>query len=986
MGEPYEPGKHIYRLQTAPRPETVYDQRDITVQTYQTTIPFDYQRLDEGLERAWLSPVNRLGGFLRSPFSDDRQIGAVLGLQGELSVRVYDFDQRRSLWYSWQDLIVETLAIRYVRDENGLVRFTTHGGGLRINDEKLEDFNVTFLGIPKSAVHRLRFDLTRLRDLCFDRFAQRLYMIRFSDPSGEEYKSIDQALFRSHKYIDPEAKRLQEVREDPGVRIEAFDSDVSLTTDDLAGPIDVRFAIRGLSGALRLKFPKISYKDLQRSPQEQTRVFYRLVDDTVETILDADYYVSQRLTVEELERSAVIPDLFPDVADTAPFREVLQRASALAEFFERLDLSAPEYLWLVHLLAIDELLGADEMLPRVAEQVASLLERDAMTGARLLQTCLERAGLSRLGGVVTEATLPTLQALPPDLRAFVEEQLLSWAVRHEDQGWDVLLDSGEICTRTLRWRTEDLTVEALPMVLAKLLFVIHDRLRTGIGDVPSDLRKYDWCVRIAKALPPNQRPGVAAIRMLAGGQVPGTLEEARRVLRQPVASYAELDDAVLAQFGLPLWPLLRAERSESGLLLTNEGIGPAVAATVRAEGGPNTPSPSALGPFDLASGKTIEVALVTPTARVDVTFEKFGTRIAFPLVVSGTPAEGAKAEAGVVSICTAVAQRRLDNARRYREQIDPIPTVVGGSLAVLLLFEAIQQVNRSGGRSHVLILGEPGVGKTLIAKLIHDSSRRAPSSFKAVNAGGGGGDLNIQRGEWIGYGPAHGIQGIPPSGTKGHLGAAHNGTLFVDEFDAMSDALQVIFLSVLENRDVERVGGESLTFDVRCLFATNIDIGRAVEEGRLRRDLVDRIAERIVVPPLRERRGDVLGLAIHFARENGVTFDDRCRLSLLGYHWPGNIRELQQVVSGAVSRATAENRTVLRAEDLVLRQATAAAPAKDPDVAQEELWRLVDRIARDEGFELGRGLQKRASEIVGVSESQASKMYEALGLSLKRTA
>jgi len=151
----------------------------------------------------------------------------------------------------------------------------------------------------------------------------------------------------------------------------------------------------------------------------------------------------------------------------------------------------------------------------------------------------------------------------------------------------------------------------------------------------------------------------------------------------------------------------------------------------------------------------------------------------------------------------------------------------------------------------VLLLGEPGVGKTHIAKLLHDSSNRDSKPFKDVNAGGGGGDINIQRGEWIGYGKGHGIQGIDKSGRPGHLMKADGGTLFVDEFASLSHDLQIIFLSILEKRSVEKIGGESFTPDVRCVFATNADVEEAVANGSLRRDLLDRIAIRFQIPPQR---------------------------------------------------------------------------------------------------------------------------------------
>ena len=214
MHSRYEPKDHIQRLKVAPRAEGILDQREITIQSYQTTVPFDYAALDAGLEGAWLTPQTPFGVFSRSSLGDPNALSVVLALQDELSVRAYDYEERRPLWYSWHNAIVDTVNIHYFRDEDGFLRLTAMGGGRRITDDRLHEFNSGFLRIPKEAVSKLQFDLAKLRELCFSRFIDRLYMIRFSHPSGEEYRSIDHALFQSRKYIDPETKRLQEVRSD----------------------------------------------------------------------------------------------------------------------------------------------------------------------------------------------------------------------------------------------------------------------------------------------------------------------------------------------------------------------------------------------------------------------------------------------------------------------------------------------------------------------------------------------------------------------------------------------------------------------------------------------------------------------------------------------------------------------------------------------------------------------------------------------------
>src|SRR3989339_1652527 len=138
MSTRYEPKDHIQHLEVAPRAESILDQREITIQSYQTTIPFDYAALNAGLDNAWLTPQIRFGVFARNAVGGRDALHVVLGLQDELSVRAYDYDERRPLWFTWRDIIVDTVSIRYFLDDEGFLRFTTTGGGRRITDERLD--------------------------------------------------------------------------------------------------------------------------------------------------------------------------------------------------------------------------------------------------------------------------------------------------------------------------------------------------------------------------------------------------------------------------------------------------------------------------------------------------------------------------------------------------------------------------------------------------------------------------------------------------------------------------------------------------------------------------------------------------------------------------------------------------------------------------------------------------------------------------------
>lgn len=980
MPSRYEPKKHIQRLEGGPSAEGILDQREITIQSYQTNVAFDYDALDAGLARAWLTPQIRFGVFARSRSDDGDALNVVLGLQGELSVRAYDYDERRPLWFSWQGVIVDTVSIHYSRDEAGLLRFTTTGGGRRITDDRLQDFNSTFLEVPKDAVTKRHFDLAKLRDLCFKRFVDRLYMIRFSDPSGEEYRSIDHALFQSRQYIDPETERMQEVQADAQVKIESFDSDVTILTDDIASPIQVRFFIRGLSGSVRLRFPKVNYKNQLKTPEEQARVFYRLVNATENSILDADYYTQQRRSLDDLKADL---DMFPDLVDLAPFREVLTNAEARKEFISGLDIGAQRGEWLPHLHALDELLISAPIATHVAELIDSISGRDYCMTERLLAKCRADPKLYRVGAITARAIAGQLQTAPAAVRPQVEQTLLSWAIDQEQDNWDVDPDTDEVIVSNLRWRVEDLGVDVLPAVIWKLVGVLHDRLVASTGDSSSLLHKFNWCMVAAKALPPNHSKSQAALRLVAADRVPTSVTDGAKVLKEAVGNLRALDTAVLDQFGLPLWPQLEATQTDKGIVLLNSGIGAALAVEV-------IPTETLFSqddkraPFDLLAGDSAAIPISGNPRTVALKLEKFDKRLRVDVPIASEPSA---IPVGLsMRALSSISRKRIATQRDYRSKIDPRGVVIGSSPALLKVFEDIYHANAMEDSPAVLILGERGVGKTHIARLIHDSSSRAEAPFKPVNAGGSGGDINIQRGEWIGYGKGHGISGIDPKGKAGHLIEVDSGTLFVDEFVAFSNDLQVIFLSVLEQRDISKVGGETFTPDVRCIFATNADVDELVGRGSLRPDLLARIAARIHIPPLRERRGDIVLLAKHFAGTDH-SLSEKCLLALLRHSWPENVRELQNKMVAAIARKTMDGAASVDVAHIDLpAEITAVVQTVSDDDCRCELWRVADQIARDEGFTQGAGLQRRAGEIMGVGEAQASKMYQRYGLADRATA
>jgi formate hydrogenlyase transcriptional activator len=219
---------------------------------------------------------------------------------------------------------------------------------------------------------------------------------------------------------------------------------------------------------------------------------------------------------------------------------------------------------------------------------------------------------------------------------------------------------------------------------------------------------------------------------------------------------------------------------------------------------------------------------------------------------------------------------------------------------------AIEQV--TGTDAAVVVLGETGTGKELVARMIHARSRRAAAPFVAVNCGGFVSGLAAS--ELFGH-EAGAFTGAIRR-RAGRFESAHRGTLFLDEVGELPPELQPLLLRVLQEKTAERVGGEPFPVDVRVIAATNRDLTADVRAGRFRADLFYRLnVFPIALPPLRERRGDVPELAGHFLRQFAAAHDrptsriPGTALRLLAAHdWPGNVRELRNIIERAVIVST----------------------------------------------------------------------------------
>lgn len=218
----------------------------------------------------------------------------------------------------------------------------------------------------------------------------------------------------------------------------------------------------------------------------------------------------------------------------------------------------------------------------------------------------------------------------------------------------------------------------------------------------------------------------------------------------------------------------------------------------------------------------------------------------------------------------------------------------------------------------VLILGETGTGKELVARAIHRVSGRKKMPFVAINCGALPDTLleselfGHEKGSFTG---AH-------SRRRGRFEIADGGTVFLDEITETTPAFQAKLLRVLQDRTFERVGGEaSIRVDVRIIAATNRDLKRGVEQGVFREDLYYRLSGfPIAIPPLRDRKQDIPVLASHFLEKHGyasvASFSDRTIDLMKAYAWPGNVRELENAVRRSAILATSDGRSMLRAADL----------------------------------------------------------------------
>ncbi len=308
--------------------------------------------------------------------------------------------------------------------------------------------------------------------------------------------------------------------------------------------------------------------------------------------------------------------------------------------------------------------------------------------------------------------------------------------------------------------------------------------------------------------------------------------------------------------------------------------------------------------------------------------------------------------------------RRLRSA--LEEQFRP-ENIIGNSHLMRDVYQTIHQV--APADTTVLIRGESGTGKELVASAIHYSSLRAKKPFVKVNCAAL--SENLLESELFGH-----EKGAFTGALHDHMGRieeAEGGTLFFDEIGDFSPAIQVKLLRVLQEREFQRVGSnKTLKADVRVIAATNCDLEKAVGEGAFRQDLYYRVnVFSVFLPPLRDRKDDILLLVNHFVRKYAARMSKEIhRISpsatnmMLAYHWPGNVRELENCVEHAVLLST----------DGVIQGHNLPPTVQQPEPAREMLpgsmrlqTRLIERDMIAEALKRTKGKVSPAARELGIT-------------------
>ena len=338
----------------------------------------------------------------------------------------------------------------------------------------------------------------------------------------------------------------------------------------------------------------------------------------------------------------------------------------------------------------------------------------------------------------------------------------------------------------------------------------------------------------------------------------------------------------------------------------------------------------------------------------------------------------------LLTIEKALERKNLVREKEYlKEEVDSHYDIVWGESPEMKKVRGIiEQVANT--KSTILIQGESGTGKQILARAIHNLSPRKDKPFVYVNCVA----LSEQLLESDLFGHEKGAFTGAYQRKKGRLETAHTGTVFLDEIGDITPVIQTKFLHFLESGEFERVGGtQTLRVDTRIVAATNRDLYKALEEKKFREDLFFRLnVISVTVPPLRNRKEDIPALANHFLQklnqemQKRVSSIEPATLDMfLTYHWPGNIRELQNVLERAVVLAPGKTITV----DLVLPQMGQKGKEEiSPGIQLEDAVKKFKKEFICKTLTMSKNNQSQAARILGIQRTYLNRLIKELEIDL----
>lgn len=333
----------------------------------------------------------------------------------------------------------------------------------------------------------------------------------------------------------------------------------------------------------------------------------------------------------------------------------------------------------------------------------------------------------------------------------------------------------------------------------------------------------------------------------------------------------------------------------------------------------------------------------------------------------------------LIHMLSETVRKQEEPELKEREEKQPAdPEIVGTSESMQLLFQKIRKIAPTD--ANILILGENGTGKDLVARYIHRLSLRRNRPFVKVDVG----SLTETLFESELFGHKKGAFTDAREDRVGRIEAADKGTLFLDEIGNITLQQQAKLLTVLQNREVTRLGTNAPAFvDIRLLSATNLPLEELANEERFRKDLIYRInTVEITVPPLRRRDEDIILLTEYFLRiyekkyfKQKFRVSDSARKKLMAYHYPGNVRELQYTIERGVIMADS---LVLKAEDITF--SPIEQPPKSVQPVPTHNLEALEKAAIEQVIQKSNGNLSQAAKELGLTRGALYRRLEKYGL------